>query len=316
MPLDPQIQAMLDQSSGMAPARTYTPEQLRATVRGFSTAFPPLNVALAQIADRRIPGPGGDIAIRIYTAEGRGPLPVLVYFHGGGWVVGDLDTQDMICRGLCFGAGCIVVSVDYRLAPEHRFPAAVDDCYAATQWVATHAAGFGGDPQRIAVGGDSAGASLAAGVALRTRDEGGAPLCGQLMFYGSMDYQIDAPSGSMREFANGPLLSTDDIEYFWHHYLANPAVDQYHPWASPARAARHTELPPAFNGTAEIDPTRDAGERYGALLRAAGIDVEQHRYPGMPHGFVSWLGIVPGAQTAIDDASAWLRRQFSNPIQR
>lgn len=316
MPLDPQIQAMLGQSGGMAPARTYSVEQLRATVRQYSTAFPPLDVPLAAIADRRIPGPAGDIPVRIYTPRGQGPLPVLVYFHGGGWVVGDLDTQDMICRGLCHGAGCLVVSVDYRLAPEHPFPAAVDDAYAATQWVARHATGFGGDPERIGVGGDSAGASLAAGVALRARDEDGPQLCAQLMFYGSMNYQIDTETDSMREFAEGPLLSIDDIEYFWHQYLAHPAVDQYHPWASPARATDHRNLPPAFNATAEIDPTRDAGEHYGELLRKAGVAVEQHRYSGMPHGFVSWLGVIDAAQTAIDDASAWLRRQFANPIGR
>lgn len=310
MPLDPQIQAMLSHG-GMGPARDYPVEELRATVRQYSTAAPSLDVPLAAVADRAIPGPAGAISIRVYTPQGNKPFPVLVYFHGGGWVVGDLNTQDMICRGLCHGAGCLVVSVDYRLAPEHRFPAAVDDAYAATQWVGRHAAEIGGDPARIGVGGDSAGAVLAGGVALRNRDESGVPLRGQLMFYGSMNYDVGATTESMREFADGPLLSTDDIEYFWHQYLQNPTVDQDHPWASPARAVHHRDLPPAFIGTAEIDPTRDAAEQYGALLGEAGVAVEQRRYAGMPHGFMSWLGIVDGAQRAMDDASAWLRRQFS-----
>lgn len=309
MPLDPQIQAMLSHG-GMGPARNYSVEQLRATVRQFSTAAPPLDVPLAGVEDRSIPGPAGSIPIRVYTPVGTGPFAVLVYFHGGGWVVGDLDTQDMICRGLCHGAGCLVVSVDYRLAPEHRFPAAVDDAYAATQWVGHHAAEIGGDPARIAVGGDSAGACLAGGVALRSRDESGVSLLAQLMFYGSMNYDVGTTTESMREFADGPLLSADDIEFFWHHYLQNPEVDQHHHWASPARAVHHRELPPAFIGTAEIDPTRDAAENYGVLLGNAGVEVEQHRYSGMPHGFVSWLGLVDGAQRAIDDASAWLRRRF------
>jgi acetyl esterase len=310
MPHDPQIQAMLGQGPGMGPARNYSVEQLRATVRQYSTAFPPLDVALASVEDRRIPGPAGPIPVRVYTPRGEGPFAVLVYFHGGGWVVGDLDTQDMICRGLCFGAGCVVVSVDYRLAPEHPFPAAIDDAFAATAWVAANASHIGGDAARIAVGGDSAGGLLAGGVSLRARDEGGPALRGQVLFYASMNYELSDLTPSMREFAEGPLLSVDDIEFFWHHYLPNPAVDQHHPWASPARASDHSNLPPAFIGSAEIDPTRDAAERYGELLERAGVAVELHRYAGMPHGFVSWLGVIDGARRAVDDASAWLRARL------
>jgi acetyl esterase len=310
MPLDPQIQAMLS-AGGMAPARSYSVEQLRAIVKQYSAAFPKLDVALDSIRDQTIPGPAGPLPIRIYTPQRSGPHPVLVYFHGGGWVVGDLDTQDMICRGLCYGAECLVVSVDYRLAPEHKFPAAADDAYAATQWVARNAASIGGDPARLAVGGDSAGGILAGGVALRARDENGPALCGQVLFYASMIYELNAPLPSMREFADGPLLSTDDIDFFWTQYLNDPAVDQYHPYAAPARAKDHRKLPPAFVGTPEIDPTRDAAENYAAILRNANVEVEQHRYAGMPHGFVSWLGVAAGAQAAVDDASAWLRKQFA-----
>lgn len=309
MPLDPQIVRMLGQSSGWAQARSVPVEQLRAAVKGFAAVTPQLPVPLRDISDWVIPGPAGDLPVRIYKPQAGGARPILVYFHGGGWVVGDLNTQDMICRGLCHGAECIVVSVDYRLAPEHRFPAAVDDGYAALIWSAAHGAEIGGDPTRIAVGGDSAGAVLSGAVAIRARDEAGPGLRGQLLFYGSMNYPShDLPS--MKEFADGPILTADDIDYFWHLYLTHAESEQNHPWASPIRAPSHAGLPPAFIGTAELDPSRDPGEVYGPVLSAAGVSVELHRYPGMPHGFLSWLGMVDMAQTAADDACAWLRKQF------
>jgi acetyl esterase len=311
MPLDPHIQALLSQSGDMAPARTFSPAQLRALVRQYSTAFPPLQVPLGDIIDREIPGPAGPLRVRIYHPRSAGPHPVAVYFHGGGWVVGDLETQDMICRGLCYGADCLVVSVDYRLAPEHPFPAAPDDAYAATCWVAEHAAEIGGDPSRLAVAGDSAGGILSGSVALRARDERGPAICAQVLIYASMNYELSAPTASMRDYADGPLLSADDVEFFWSQYFTDPAADQNHPYACPARAPDHRHLPPAFIGTAEIDPTRDTAENYATLLRDAGVEVEQHRYTGMPHGFVSWLGVVDGAQHAMNDACAWLRKQFA-----
>jgi len=271
-------------------------------------------VPLRDVSDRAIPGPAGEIPIRIYPIRiykpvATDPRPVLVYYHSGGWVVGDLDSQDMICRGLCHGAQCIVVSVDYRLAPEHRFPAAVDDCYAALVWCASHAGDIGGDPTRIAVGGDSAGAGLSAAVSIRARDEAGPQIMAQLLFYGSMNYRCgNVPS--MAEFADGPILTADDVDYFWNLYLSHPDTDQNHPWASPIRAPNHRDLPPAFIGTAELDPSRAAGEAYAPVLRAGGVSVELHRYTGMPHGFMSWLGFVDMAQTACDDACVWLRKQF------
>lgn len=311
MTLDPQIQNLLRGASGWAPARSMSVDQLRAAVVHFAAITPRLNVPLAYISDRMIPGPAGDLPIRIYTPLGTAPHPVLVYFHGGGWVVGNLDTQDMICRGLAHGAGCIVVSVDYRLAPEHRFPAAVDDSFAATLWVRAHAAELGADADRIAVGGDSAGAVLAGAVALRARAVTGLRLRGQLLFYGSMNFP-SAPVPSMVEFADGPILTADDVDYFWSQYLGDPDVDQHDPDASPIRAADHSGLPPAFIGTAEIDPTRDAAEAYGPVLTRAGVPVELKRYPGMPHGFMSWLGMIDMAQIAADDACAWLRQQFGS----
>jgi acetyl esterase len=311
MGLDPQIERILQGSSGWAAARSVPVAELRAAVKRFAAVTPKLNVPLREVSDRTIPGPHGEIPIRIYKPEVASPCPLLVYFHGGGWVVGDLDTQDMICRGLCHGADCIVVSVDYRLAPEYPFPTPVDDCYAALEWCGAHAAEIGGDPGRIAVGGDSAGAVLSASVSIRARDEGGPRLRAQLLFYGSMNYPSDS-FPSMSAFADGPILTSDDVDYFWHQYLAKPDEDQSHPWASPIRAKSHANLPPAFIGTAELDPTRDPAEAYGPVLTKAGVPVELHRYAGMPHGFMSWLGFVDMARTAADDACAWLRTQFGS----
>ncbi|HSB97131.1 MAG TPA: alpha/beta hydrolase, partial [Spongiibacteraceae bacterium] len=231
MPLDPQIQSMVDMSPPMPALDTIPVDLLRSGVREQSIAAPALDVPLGKIYGRTIPGPGGELPVRVYQPQGTGPFPVLVYFHGGGFVTGDLDTHDSICRGLCYGAGCIVMAVDYRLAPEHKFPAASDDAYAATLWAAKNAAELDGDPARVAIGGDSAGALLSGSVTLRVRDQGGPVLRGQLLFYGSMVYEIDAPTKSLEEFANGPWLRKDDIPYFWGMYLNNVAVDQKNPLA-------------------------------------------------------------------------------------
>lgn len=307
MPLDPQVEALLAPAPEGFEMTSLPIDVLRKYVRESSTAHPRPDVPLAGIVDRTIPGPGGPLPVRIYTPTGRAPFPIVVYFHGGGWVVGDLDTQDMICRGLCHGASSVVVSVDYRLAPEHRFPAAVEDAWAATNWAAAHAAEISGDANRLAVAGDSAGANLSAAVALRTRDESGPALRAQILIYGSCNYPSER-TPSADEFASGPILTDAAISYFWKQFLPNPEVDQNHPWASPARAANHRGLAPAFVASAELDPTRDDGERYAEKLLRAGVPTESRRYPGMPHGFVSWLGLVDEAQRCIDDASAFLRR--------
>lgn len=283
---------------------------LRDLVRQATAFFPQVQLPIGAVSERTIAGPAGALRLRIYTPATGTPAPMLVYFHGGGWVVGDLDTQDMICRGLCHAAESVVVSVDYRLAPEHPFPAAPDDCWAATLWAAAHAQEIGGTPSLLAVAGDSAGAVLAAGVALRARDAGGPALCAQLLLYGSCNYPSQE-TASMRELKDAPILSASDIHFFWRHYLANPEVSQHDPLASPARAASHAGLPPAFVQTAEIDPSRDDAERYGQLLVAAGVPVLTRRYTGMVHGFVSWLGLIDGAQAAIDDAGDWLKVRFA-----
>ena len=307
MPLDPQVAALLAPAPEGFEMTSLPVDVLRKYVRESSTAYPRLDVPLASVADRMIPGPGGALPVRVYMPVGVGPFPLVVYFHGGGWVVGDLDTQDMICRGLCHGASAVVVSVDYRLAPEHKFPAAVDDAWTATCWAAAHAAELGGDATRLSIAGDSAGANLSAAVALRTRDEKGPRLRAQILIYGSCNYpSVRTPS--TEEFAAGPIITEAAIDYFWKQFLADPAVDQDHPWASPARAPSHRDLAPAFIATAEMDPSRDDGERYAEILARAGVPTESRRYPGMPHGFVSWVGLVDQAQQCIDHACAFLAR--------
>jgi len=299
---------MFAQAPEWPSVRSIPVTQLREMVRQSSLAIPGPNVALANIADREIPGPGGPLPIRTYTPLGIGPHPVIVYFHGGGWVVGDLDTQDAIARALAAGAESIVISVDYRLAPEHPFPAAPEDAWAATQWAARNAASSGGDAARIAVAGGSAGGVLACVVALMARDSGDIALRAQVNFYGSCNFPShDTPSA--REFAQGPILTSEDIDFYWEQYLSDPA-QQGDFRASPFRASSHVGLPPAFIGTAEIDPSRDDAEAYAAKLDASGVQVELRRYAGMIHGFASWVGILPTAQQALADACAFLKRQF------
>jgi len=311
LPIDPQLKPLLAGAPPAPDMRSIPVPQLREYVRSASTAFPPLPVPLAAISNRVIAGPGGDLPLRIYTPVGSGPFPITVYFHGGGWVVGDLDTQDMIARGLSHGAHSVLVSVGYRLAPEHRFPAAVDDAWAATVWAAAHAAEIGGDARRLAVAGDSAGGVLASAVALRARDANGPRLAAQVNFYGSCNYPSKV-TASAREFAQGPILRCSDIDYFWSLYLADPVRDQNHPWASPIRADSLMGLPPAFVGTAEIDPSRDDTEAYAAALVAAGVPVRLRRYPGMVHGFLSFLGLIDGAQRALDECTTWMKEQFAH----
>jgi acetyl esterase len=266
-------------------------------------------VALQNVEDRTIPGPGGAIPVRIYTPEGQAPFPGLVFFHGGGWVVGDLDTHDSPCRQLAKKAGCVVVSVAYRLAPEHKFPAAVDDGYTATQWVATHATQLGIDPQRIAVGGDSAGGNLAAVIAQMARAKEGPGLMFQLLVYPAVDGTLSFPS--IQENGQGYLLTQDSIHYYYNHYV--PAgTDRTHVLLSPFYAESFAGLPPAHIITAEFDPLRDEGEAYAAQLQAAGVPVTWTRYDGMIHAFFSLDGVLDQGKKAIDEAATVLRAAFDN----
>jgi acetyl esterase len=309
MPIDPRIEAMLSGQPEWPPIRNIPLDILRKNVRESSTAMPGPDVTLAKVEDRIIRGAAADLPIRIYTPEGSGPFPIVVYFHGGGFVLGDLDTQDMIARGLAAGAGSVVVSVDYRLAPEHKFPAGAEDCWEATRWAASHAEELGADAGRLAVAGDSAGGVLANGVAIHALMERGPRLAAVVNWYGPCIHPVPE-GGTMAEFENGPLLRADDVRFFHHLYIDDPAQDEDYR-VSAIKAPSHAGLPPHFIASAECDPIRDAVEQYAPALRAAGVAVEMKRYPGMVHGFVSWVGFLPGAQEAMADACAFLKRQFA-----
>ena len=310
MPLDLKAQTLLDQmaADGGQPLSSLTVEDARQAV----VAFPQLGgdpEPVAKVEDRDLPGPDGAIPVRIYNPAGSGPFPVLVFFHGGGWVVCDIDTHDPVCRSLARAAECIVVSVDYRLAPEHKFPAAANDCYAATQWVMNNATLINGDPDRVAVGGDSAGGNLAAVVALMARDRGGPALVFQLLVYPVTDYYTPG-TPSYQQNADGYFLTRDDMVWFWNHYL-NGEADVANPYACPLRAASLAGLPSALVITAEFDPLRDEGEMYAARLRESGVAAKLVRYDGMIHGFFSMAGVLDQGKKALALAAAQLRTAFS-----
>ncbi len=310
MPLDPQAQAFLAMLTAMNVPETHT--QPVADVRAFMEASAQLGGELEDIhkvEDRTIPGPAGTIPIRIYTPEGDGPFPVLVFFHGGGWVICSINTHDGVCRALANQTPCVVVSVDYRLAPEHKFPAAAEDCYAATQWVAQHTSSIHGDPKRIAVGGDSAGGNLAAVVTLMAKEKGGPTLVYQMLVYPATDYFIPG-TDSIRENATGYYLTRDAMVWFWTHY-ANSEEDAHNPYMAPLRAKDLHGLPPALVITAEYDPLRDEGEMYAARLREAGVSVTATRYNGMIHSFFNLGSIMDQGKVAIAEAAAALHATFA-----
>jgi acetyl esterase len=308
MPVDPQIRALLDRGTGVPATHTLPVAEARRQYEArIALMAPPPQ--MAKVEERRIDGPGGEIRLRLYTPEGSGPFPLMMFFHGSGFVLCSLDTHDGMCRNLAAGIGCVVVSVDYRLAPEHKFPKGLDDCLAATRWAADHAAELGIDPARIMVAGDSAGGNMAAVIALRLRDEGGPELCGQMLLYPVTDYHTPG-TPSYAENADGYGLTRDTMEWFWAHYLNSPA-EAANPLASPLRARDVTGLPPAYVSSAEYDPLRDEAERYGMRLREAGVPTVITRFAGMNHGFLFWVGIVGGADAAMAEACAWARQVFA-----
>jgi acetyl esterase len=263
---------------------------------------------VAAVHDDAVPGPGGRIPIRIYRPSLEEPLPVLVWLHGGGWTIGSIETTDALCRRLARLTPCAVVSVGYRLAPEHRFPAAVEDADAATRWVAKHAAGLGLDAARLAVGGSSAGANLATAAARLARAREGPKPMFQLLVYPPTDFRADTPS--LRENADPAFFDRRSLEWCWSHYLGDEA-DGDDPLASPLRAAELDGLPPALVITAELDPLRDEGERYAERLSAAGVPTQLARFDRMVHGFFSMTGVVDAATEAQELAAAELRDAFS-----
>lgn len=284
------------------------PAESRRTSKEKSRPFKGRPPALARVEDREICGSGGILPVRIY-APGNEPLcPVVVYFHGGGWFMGDLDTHDVVCRKLAMASSSIVVAVDYRLAPEHPFPAAVDDAIAAVAWVSANAGGIGGDSARIAVAGDSAGATLAAVVSTLARDRGGPAIAAQVLFYPATDLSA-FDTQSHRDFAEGYYLTRKYIEIFRSLYAPNPK-DWVDPRISPLLSTSLEGLPPAVVVTAGFDPLRDEGEAYASRLADAGVPVVRKRYDGIVHGFLTLDRLFPQADAAIALAGSELKRVF------
>jgi acetyl esterase len=307
--LHPEMRKVLDQfeealrefglsdfhSAGVEPGRTF----FRAIAAPEET-YP----GIYHLEKRKIAGPGSKIPIRIYYPFDGLDLPAMVWFHGGGWVLGDLECYEFQCRKMANDYRCVVISVEYRLAPETPFPGAIDDAYFATEWVIKNAVDVGINPQKIAVGGDSAGGNLAACVALRARDNY-LPIRFQLLVYPAISADFNTPS--CLENATGYLLSRDALQWFWDCYVPDPE-DRKHPYVSPIHAENLSGLAPALIITAEFDPLRDEGEAYGEALTAAGVDVEVKRYPGMIHGFYNMLTEEPVEQ--INSASVDTVRAF------
>ena len=305
MPLDPQVIKILKEaeSLGLPEYQDLSPTEAR---KQMLDQAPPVQAALSvkKVIDRKIPGPDGDIPIRLYYPAGDAPFPTLVYFHGGGWVIGDLDTHHSFCHALAKTSGCLVAAVDYRLAPEHRYPAAVEDAYAATKWVAENSALIQADPDRFAVCGDSAGGHLAAVVSLMARDRQGPRIDFQILIYPITDCRFDTPS--YEENKEGYMLTRDLMKWFWNHFI-NDESEANDPYVSPLRAKNFGNLPPALILTAGYDPLRDEGEAYGKKLQEAGVNVTLSRYPGMIHAFIRMTALLDEANVALGEVSGTLR---------
>ena len=307
MALYPAAKMILEQmgEAGAPPMSTLTPEEARVGTDVSLLAGIP--EAVASVEERLIPGPAGDIPVRIYTPEGQGPFPAILYYHGGGWVIGNLDVVDVPCRLLANRTGCVVVSVDYRLAPEHPFPAPAEDAYAAVEWVAEHGETIHVDTSKLAVAGDSAGGNLAAAVCLMAKDRGGPKISYQILFYPVTEHSFETPS--YQENADGYFLTKESMVWFWNHYLQQEE-DGKNPYASPLLAEDVSGLPPALVVTAEYDPLRDEGEAYAKKLLDAGVGVTLKRYEGLIHGFVWMSGALPQGVEAIELAAEELEGIF------
>lgn len=305
MPLDPQVEKTLAQlaKAPVPSVETLTPQEARQQMMDASSLLgPPESVHVVE--NRTVATAACDIPIRIYKPRDA-QLPVIVYFHGGGWVVGSIDSHDNYCRSLANAADMIVVSVDYRLAPEHPFPAAAEDSYAATCWVSENAETIGGQVGKLSVAGDSAGGNLAAAVALMARDRTGPEIAFQSLIYPIADCDVD--TASYRDCATDYFLTRDAMIWFWDQYVPNES-DRTNPYVSPMRAESLEGLPPALVLTAEYDPLRDEGEAYAERLRQSGVEATVTRYDGMIHGFTRRTSLYAQAQTALDEVAAHIRR--------
>ncbi|MEA2684468.1 MAG: acetyl esterase [Chloroflexota bacterium] len=310
MSLDPGLVHLVELLNQFPRPHDQIPEDARAQFELINNFGDLPREPVAEVVDLASPGPAGEIPVRLYRPEVAAPPPLLVYFHGGGWTIGGLESYDRVCRALCRRSGCAVASVDYRLAPEHKFPAAVDDALAATAWLAANGDRLGYAGQRLAVGGDSAGGNLAAVVCIQARDAGGPAISFQLLVYPATDLgtalrPADA-TASYRDYGEGLLLEAKSMSWFSANYLRDDK-DVDNPLASPLRTTDLGGLPAAFVLTGELDPLRDEGEAYAARLASAGVAVRQTRYAGLPHGFFSMFDIADAPNHAMDDAARALR---------
>lgn len=311
MPLDPQVIKILKEaeSLGLPAYQDLSPTEARKQMLDQAPPVDPV-LSVQRVEDRSIPGPAGEIPIRVYYPAGDAPFATLVYFHGGGWVIGDLDTHHGFCHALAKTSGCLVVAVDYRLSPEHRYPAAVEDAYAATTWVAENSDALQADSNRLAVAGDSAGGHLAAVAALMARDRKGPRIDLQIMIYPITDYSFNTLS--YIENKEGYMLTQDLMKWFWNHFIEDESQAD-DPYVSPLRAKNLSDLPPALIVTAEYDPLRDEGEAYAKKLQEAGVKVTLSRYPGMIHAFIRMTARLDKANEALDQVAGTLREVFKIP---
>jgi acetyl esterase len=324
MHVDKQVQSILDQFKKFKPQKmeTLTPDAARnnPTLKNaveeitaehvayrIKSIFSPIPEPVKSITHLTIPTPNGPLLARVFAPEGSASLPVIVYFHGGGWVIANLDVYEASCRALCNSTQAIVVSVAYRLAPENKYPAAVEDAYNAVQWIFQNASKFHGDSSKIVVCGESAGGNLAAVTCLKARMENGRMPIAQILIYPVTDGRMQTTS--MQEFTDTLPLYRDMMPWFWNNYLKNDTQKQ-EVFASPLLADSLKDLPPAFVVTAEFDPLRDEGEEYAKKLLNDGVSVKSKRYKGMVHEFFGLAGAVDGAKECLDDITSWLKEQF------
>lgn len=309
MPLKPEVQGLLEEfeAQGLPPFDQMSVSQARDVAGAFrDLQGEPEEVG--EIRDILVPGPAGNLPVRVYHPSPGTPLPLLIYYHGGGWVIGNIEVVDKPARALANASQCVVAATQYRLAPETKFPGPVEDCYAVTSWLAEHAGEVGADAGKLVVGGDSAGGNLAAAVALMSRDRGGPEIAYQLLIY-----PVTAPArgtqfDSYRDNADGYLLTRGSMEWFWDHYLASPE-DGNNPYASPLKASDLSGLPPAMVITAEFDPLRDEGSAYADRLQEAGVQVKVSRYDGVIHGFFWMAGVLPDGRALLSEIGEELRKQ-------
>jgi acetyl esterase len=307
------VQALLDQMS-QQPGQTFAEmgvARARESLHAFTEMQGP-EVVLAKVEDRTIPGPVGEMPIRVYTPDGSAPFPVVVYLHGGGWTIGDIATFDKPCRLLATLSGCVVVSVEYRLAPEHRFPAPLDDCYASVVWVATHGAEIGADPERLAVCGESSGGNLAAAVTLRARARGGPKIVYQALICPATDLGFE--TASCIRFSKGYLITLEDLQWFRGNYIRSE-MDIDNPEVSPLRAHDFAGLPSALVVTAEFDPLCDEGEAYAEKLKAAGVPIRLRRYNRMIHSIFILAGVVDAAKDLYRELGTSLTEALADRIE-